>query len=495
MANRLSVRNISKTFDSITALNDVSFDVREGEILALLGENGAGKSTLSAIVAGIHRPDSGAMEWEGSPYLPASPGHAIATGVGLIHQETNLLPDLTIYENIFLGRLITKRGMVNAAAMKAAADAQLARLGLRIPSTTPLSKLSIAAMQQVEIAKALTLHSKLLILDEPTAALGGEETELLFLQLKKLKAEGVSFIYISHRLDEIPQIADRVVVMRDGCVVAKHDDVAVPSSQLVSEMVGRTIDAIFPTKSNPQDATVLEVKGIKSKAKDFKNIDFSVRAGEILGIAGIVGAGRSELARCIAGVDHMAEGTMSLDGLPARFKNPKEAIDNGLVFIPEDRKYEGLILEQDISNNLLLGNFDKMTSRGWCLAKTISQKASTIITRFHIKGFPQQQARHLSGGNQQKVIIGRWISRDPKVVILDEPTRGIDVGARHEIYAIINKLASEGAAIIVISSDLEEVLGLSHRVLVLCNGVQTGILERETLTRENVMELATRLSA
>ena len=492
--SRLLLGNISKSFDGIDVLCDVSFEVRPGEVVALLGENGAGKSTLSSIIAGIYSPDSGNMKWNGDPYLPASPGHAIAAGIGLIHQETNLLPYLSIYENIFLGRLLTKHGRIDRARMKQIADTQLARLGLAISSDTQVRELSIAAMQQVEIAKALSLHSQLLILDEPTASLGTEEVRLLFQQIKALQNDGVSFIYISHRLDEIPHIADRVVVLRDGSLISQYDTARVPTRHLISDMVGRKFDTIFPDSRAPSQNTVLEVEGIQSSTYQFENICFSVHAGEILGIAGIIGAGRTELARCIAGIDTLAGGHIHLNGTRVHFTSPKDAIQHGIVFIQEDRKYKGLVLEQDVKSNVLLGNFDKMTFRGWCRKKNITHYTNNIIKKFRIKSTSSQEMKNLSGGNQQKVVIGKWISRNPTVVILDEPTRGIDVGARYEIYTTITQLACDGAAIILISSDIEEVLGLAHRVLVLCKGVQRGVIEKGPKAKETIMELATSVS-
>ena len=490
----LSLKNICKSFDGVPVLRDVSFEVRPGEVVALLGENGAGKSTLSSIIAGIHTADSGSMQWNGSAYVPASPGHAIAAGIGLIHQETRLLPHLSIYENIFLGRLLTKHGRIDRTRMKQIADTQLARLGLAVSSDAPVRTLQIAAMQQVEIAKALSLQSKLLILDEPTASLGAEEVSLLFEHIKALQRDGVSFIYISHRLDEIPRIADRMVVLRDGNLIAQYDTSRVPTKRLVRDMVGRKVDAIFPACSAPSQNVVLEVEGVQSSAYRFENIRFSVRAGEILGVAGIIGAGRTELARCIAGIDALAEGRIRLNGAPVHLASPKDAIRHGIVFIQEDRKHKGLVLEHNVQSNVLLGNFDKMTLRGWCSKKGIAAYTQQLIERFRIKSHPFQEMKHLSGGNQQKVLIGKWISRSPTLVILDEPTRGIDVGARHQIYTIIARLAQSGAAILLISSDIEEVLGLAHRVLVLCRGVQRGVVEKCTTSKETIMELATSVS-
>ncbi|MFV9652499.1 MULTISPECIES: sugar ABC transporter ATP-binding protein [Pseudomonas] len=488
----LCLRNISKAYGPVQVLSQVNVDIRPGEVLALLGENGAGKSTLSSIIAGLVQPEAGgSMTWLGAPYAPASPGAALGAGIGLIHQEIRLLPQLSIAENIFVGRLPMRRGRVDREYMEAQAQIQLERLGLKVPASRKVEGLSVAAQQLVEIAKALTLKASLLILDEPTAALGGEETELLFKQVERLKAEGVSFIYISHRLEEIARIADRVLVLRDGRQIALHATAQVPVRELVEQMVGRSLERIFPALQAPQEQVMLQVKALSCREFALHGIDFSVRAGEVFGIAGVVGAGRTELVRTIAGAAQDIRGHMVLDGEVRQLRSPFEAIQAGVVLVPEDRKQQGVVVEHRIEDNLIYGNTDLLDKRGWVFPAPLREFALTAVARLGVKGAPQSRISSLSGGNQQKVIIAKWLARNPKVFILDEPTRGIDVGARAAIYEVIADLAAKGMAVIVVSSDLDEVLGLSHRVMVMSRGRQMGILQRGEATPVAVMEMAT----
>ncbi|TIT24787.1 MAG: sugar ABC transporter ATP-binding protein [Mesorhizobium sp.] len=489
--NGLVVSGLCKSYGPVQVLADASFEVRPGEVVALLGENGAGKSTVSNIIAGSTKPDAGTITWRGNPYSPANPAAAIDAGIGMIHQELKLLPDLSVAENVYVGRLPMRGGRIDRATMNARASAQLKRLGLDVSPERKVRTLRIAAQQQVEIAKALTLNAELLIFDEPTAALGGEETELLFQQIRKLKAEGMSFIYISHRLDEIAQIADRVVVMRDGRIVARHERADIPVRTVVEQMVGRSVERMFPKVSAPGNDTLLEVENLSSPERSFQNVSFSVRAGEILGIAGLIGAGRTELVRAIAGADPISSGSVRVAGKPVHLNGPAAAIKAGVVLVPEDRKAQGVVLDQTIGENLAIGNFDHVAPNGWVFPKAVQKFAEAGIRRLGVKGRPNQAVSKLSGGNQQKVIIAKWVSRPPKVFILDEPTRGIDVGARAAIYDVIADLARSGMAVVVVSSDLEEVLGLSHRVLVLSRGRQRGILDRSEASNVAVMELAT----
>ena len=431
------------------------------------------------------------MQWEGANYAPTSPGDAIAHGLGLIHQEMRLLPDLSIAENVFVGRLPMRNGAIDRGFMNERAGQHLRALGLNVSPMRLVRGLSVAAQQQVEIAKALTLGARLLILDEPTAALGLAETEQLFAQIRRLKSEGVSFIYVSHRLEEIARIADRVVVLRDGHMVATHDTAQVPVSTLLRDMVGRSIDRIFPVMRVPGAQEVIRVERLTSARGAFRDVSFSVQAGEVFGIAGIVGAGRTELVRAIAGADPVASGTITLDGASLRLGRPDEAIRRGIVLVPEDRKAQGVVLDHSIADNLALGNSDRLAKAGWLMPDTVQAFAVKLVQRLGVKGRPEQSARSLSGGNQQKVVIARWVARNPRVFILDEPTRGIDMGARAAIYDVIASLAAEGMAVIVVSSDLEEVLGLAHRVMVLARGRQMGVLPRDEASNVRVMELAT----
>jgi ribose transport system ATP-binding protein len=485
------MRGIAKQFGPIEVLTAIDLDVAPGEVVALLGENGAGKSTLAAIIAGVVPPTRGTMVWSGHPYAPAYPGQALDKGIGLIQQEIRLLPDLTIAENMFVGRLRLKHGWLDRAEMNRLAAVQLERLGLDVPPTTLVRRLSVPAQQQVEIAKALTMNARLLIFDEPTAALGEEETDRLFVQIGRLKEEGVGFIYVSHRLEEIARIADRIVVLRDGQLIATHETGKVPIKTLVTEMVGRNVERLFPEKSEPQRREVLAVKGFTSRRGAFRDINFSVHAGEVFGIAGIVGAGRTELVRAIMGVDPTSAGTLEIDGKTARIGSPNEALAAGIVMVPEDRKQQGLVLQHSLAHNIAYGNFDRIAPTGWVRPQKVRELAERGIERMRIRGTVNQLAGRLSGGNQQKTLIARWISRDPKIFILDEPTRGIDVGSRAEIYNVIARLAASGMAVVVVSSDLEEIIGISHRVMVLSRGRQRAILTGKAVNHETIMELAT----
>jgi ribose transport system ATP-binding protein len=485
----LVVRGVSKRFGATQALDHIDLDVRPGEVVALLGENGAGKSTLANIVAGAFAPDSGEMTWRGRSYAPAQPGDAIHAGIGMIHQELRLLPDLSVAENVFVGRWPARGGKVDYAEMNRRAAEQLHRLGAEISPARPVRSLRVAAQQEVEIAKALTLDAQLLLLDEPTAPLGGEETERLFAVIDQLRAEGVSFVYVSHRLEEIARIADRVVVLRDGRWVASHDSAQVPVERLIEDMVGRSLERLFPDTGEPTGGEVLRVDGLTSAEDAFRDVSFAVRQGEVLGIAGIVGAGRTELARAIAGADPVAAGSVQVDGKSLRLGNPAAAIAAGVVLVPEDRKAQGAVLDLSIADNIAVCNLDRLAEQGWVRPSRVRSVAEAGIAKLRVKGSPEQPVRALSGGNQQKVVIAKWLERRPRVIILDEPTRGIDMGARAAIYEVIAELARAGMAVIVVSSELEEVLGLAHRVMVLSRGEQRGILTDPT--DHAVMELAT----
>jgi ribose transport system ATP-binding protein len=487
----LSLRNIRKSYGPIEVLHGVDLDIRPGEVVALLGENGAGKSTVSNIISGTILPSSGEMTWQGAAYAPATPREAIDAGVGMIHQELLLLPHLSIAENVFVGRYPTKAGMLDRRAMERRAHAGLQRLGLDISPRRLVEGLSTANQQLIEIAKALTLNARLLILDEPTAALGGDETQKLFEQIERLKNDGVGIIYISHRLEEIKQIADRVVVMRDGEKVQEFDSADIPVRTIVEAMVGRSLERMFPAIPSPQTETVLDVRDLSSGLGHFSGISFSVAKGEILGIAGLVGAGRTELVRAIAGIDPVSHGQVFLDGKDISPGNPRDAIRNGIILVPEDRKQQGLVLPHSIGENFAYSNMDQVARRGWITRMRARTFADAGIVKFGVKGESQQRANELSGGNQQKVVIAKWLARHPRVVVLDEPTRGIDVGARSSIYDIIVGLAEEGVSVIVVSSDLEEVLGVSNRILVMAQGKLAGILDRQDANDVSVMELAT----
>ena len=489
----LVVTGASKSYPGTQALADVDLRIRPGEVVALLGENGAGKSTLSSIIAGVTQPTSGTMTWRGEPYAPVSPGDAIHVGIGLIHQETRLLPDLTVAENVVIGRWPTKAGFLDKAEMKRVAEKHLRRLGFHGSMDMLARHLSVAGAQQVEIAKALMLNARLLILDEPTAALGQAETDALFETVKSLQSEGVSFIYVSHRLAEIAVIASRIVVLRDGRKIAEHAEATIHPDELVAQMVGRSVDRLFPEMPPVGDEVALEVENLTGSNGRFHDVSFEVRKGEVFGIAGIVGAGRTELVRAIGGADRIAAGHIELYGNRLRSDRPKDAIEAGVVLVPEDRKHQGVILTQSIVSNLALPNMDQVRDGlGNVLPQTVRRFAEEIMAQMQVKGQLALPASSMSGGNQQKVVIGKWLARNPKVVILDEPTRGIDVGARAAIYDVIRDLAASGTAVIVVSSDLDEVLGLASRVMVLARGRNQGILPSGDATANKVMALATR---
>jgi ribose transport system ATP-binding protein len=432
------------------------------------------------------------MYWGRQAYAPRSPADALRAGIGLIHQEMRLLPQLSIAENVFVGRLPMRKGRVDMPAMVERAQVQLRRLGLDVPATCRVGRLGVAAQQQVEIAKALTLDARLLILDEPTAALGDDETARLFEQVHRLKAEGVSFIYVSHRLAEIARLCDRTLVLRDGACVARHDSAQIAPAQLVRDMVGRSVDRIFPGVPAPADGApvALSVRGLAAPDGSFSNLGFDVRAGEILGFAGISGAGRTQAMRAIAGVDPIACGSILINGEPLVSRTPLDAIRRGLVMVPDDRKALGLVLPHSLWENLAYGNFDEVAPKGWLMPQAGRAFARHWIQRVGVKGHPMQAAAALSGGNQQKLVIAKWLARSPRVIILDEPTRGVDVGARAQIYEVIAALACQGMAVLLVSSDLDEVLGLSHRVMVLARGQNRGVLSREQASSERVMALA-----
>lgn len=489
----LVLRGIGKTYYAVRVLDSIDLDVRPGEVVAVIGENGAGKSTLASVVAGSIAPDAGGrMWWRGRPYAPSAPADALRAGIGLIHQELRLLPHLSIAENVFVGRLPMRRGLLDSSLMIEQAQRQLQRLGLNVPATRKVGSLRLSAQQQVEIAKALTLNARLLILDEPTAALGDEETDRLFEQIVALKTEGVSFVYVSHRLAEIARIADRIVVLRDGQRVAQYDTAQAPTSVLVRDMVGRNVERLFPQIPEPlADARVaLSVRNLSAPDGSFKDISFDIKEGEIVGLAGLVGAGRTELVRAIAGVDPIESGDIVIRGKKVQMRSPRDAIRSGLVLVPDDRKALGVILAHSIAENLTYNNFDRVAPDGWVRPAGAARFAGGLTHRLGIKGTPEQLAGTLSGGNQQKTVIAKWIARDPKVFVLDEPTRGIDVGARAAIYEIIAGLAASGVAVIVVSSDLEEVLGLSHRVIVMARGETRGMMKRSEVDGSKVMELA-----
>lgn len=486
----LTMQGIEKTFPGVRALRGVDLTLREGEVLALLGENGAGKSTLIKMLGGAHTPDSGSICIEGVDAQFSNPSEAIAAGIGIIYQEFNLIPGLAAWENIFLGRE-SHFGMVRRAEERRRAEALFARIGVAIPVDVPCGELSVAQQQIVEIAKALSQDVRLIVMDEPSAALTPQEVERLFDIIRDLKQSGIGVIYISHRLDEVFEIADRVVILRDGEVVGESKATDLTRQKMIEMMVGREIKNEFPKHRHTITDTRLAVEGL-SRANAVRDVSFDIRAGEVLGLTGLVGAGRSETARLIFGADRADSGTILLDGTAVQIRSPRDAIQSRICLLTEDRKSQGLVLDASVRENFGLPNLKEFSRMGCVKLQQERSAFANYVDRLRIKIPHQEQlARNLSGGNQQKVVLAKWLEKNAEVVIFDEPTRGIDVGAKYEIYMLINELASQGKAILMISSELPEVLGMSDRILVMHEGRITGeICDVPNATQEEIMELA-----
>jgi ribose transport system ATP-binding protein len=486
----LEMRGITKRFPGVTALDRVDFELEKGEVHVILGENGAGKSTLIKMLSGAYQPDEGEILFEGEPVRIPSATVAQALGISTIYQEFNLVPQLTVAENIFLGRQPRRFGLVDRRKMRSEAQKLLERIEVRVDPDALVSSLGVAQRQMVEIAKALSLDAQVLIMDEPTASLSGQEVERLFEIVRGLKGEEVGVIFISHHLEEVTEIGDRVTVLRDGKLVGQ-----VPATtehpELVRMMVGRSIEDQFPRRRPETGEVLLDVRDL-SREGVLEDISFQVRAGEVVGIAGIVGAGRTELARAIFGADPFDSGEVWVEGRRVEHSNPREAKHRGMGFITEDRQGQGIVPPLSVAENLNLASLGKSTSAGLVNRRDQRDRAKRMIQDLNIRTpGPEQEVRYLSGGNQQKVVIGKWLLADSKVLIMDEPTRGIDVGAKVEIYELMNELTERGAAILMISSDLLEVLGMSDRILVMAGGRITGELSMEEATQEKVMTLAT----
>lgn len=482
--------HVCKSFGPIHVIKDVSIEVHAGKVQVLLGENGAGKSTLIKMMSGIYQPDSGRILIDGHetplPDVRAAEAHGIAT----IHQELNLVPSLSVAENICLGRLPSRLGMLDRSTMQHQARKALNRIGLNVDLDAPVSSLGVAHQQLVEIAKALSQHARILILDEPTAALTTREIDQLFGVIEELRSEDVGMVFISHHLEEISRIGDSVSVLRDGTLVAEVP-ASTPDSALVSLMVGRDIDDQFPRRRPKQTGDVLlAVEGLRRDGV-FEDISFEVHAGEVLGIAGLVGAGRTEVLRCVFGADRPNSGAVHMDGQRIPSGSVDAAIAAGMGLVPEDRKAQGLVLDAAVDDNIGLATL--RSSASWGLADRNGQRsrAEDIASRLNVRmASIDQRIRHLSGGNQQKVVFGRWVLAGVRVLLLDEPTRGVDVGAKVEIYELINEVTDAGGAVVMVSSELPEVLGMSDRVLVMSDGRITGILRVDEASEAEVMKLA-----
>jgi ribose transport system ATP-binding protein len=488
----LGIHGITKRYPGVTALDNVSFDVRAGEIVALVGENGAGKSTLVNILGGALQPDQGSLVIAGTPAALASPADAHRLGVAVIHQDLRLVPELSVAGNILLGREPVKGLLrtIDTTAMSSEASAALAQFDCPLPPDAPVSSLPHAQQQLVAIARALALHPKILALDEPTAALSGRETDALFALLRRLKSSGVGIVYISHRLEEVFALADRIVVLRDGMLAGDAPASTLDRPRLIALMVGRELGAEFPEPAAGSGEELLRLEGIAGQG--VRNVSLTLHRGEVLGLGGLVGAGRSEVARLIFGAAPLSAGNMFLNGQPFHPHSPADAIAAGIGLLTEDRNALGLLLDMNVRENMTLPNLRRFT-RGLFLSRREESAAATAFgTRLRIKTpSMERDVAALSGGNRQKVVLGRWLMSDARILIFDEPTTGIDVGARREIYEIMQQLARNGLGILMISSDLPELLGLCTRIAVMSEGELTGTLDRDAATQETVMELAT----
>ena len=489
----LNMHGIQKYFPGVHALDNAQLELRAGEVLALIGENGAGKSTLMKILTGIYTKDDGVIELYGKPTEIQSPSHAQQLGISIVHQELNLMQDLTVAENIFVGRESTKGLFLDKKEQNRKTDELLQSLHLNITARTVVKRLTVAQQQMVEIAKALSYNNtKILIMDEPSASLTTAEIEDLFTFIRRLKATGVGIIYISHRMDELKEITDRVTVMRDGQYVDTVNTAETTIDQIVQMMVGRVIFDEPKSHSNvaPDAPVVLEARNLCSDM--VKDVSFQLHKGEILGFAGLMGAGRTETMRLLSGADPKTSGQIIVNGNEVKIRRPKDAVQAGIGYLSEDRKRYGLCLGLSVADNTAMASLDSLTSGPFMQDGKIAQVTQEYIQKLRTKTpSGKTLARSLSGGNQQKVVIAKWLLRDCDVLIFDEPTRGIDVGAKSEIYKLMNQLAAEGKSIIMISSELPEILRMSNRVMVMCEGRLTGELDISEATQERIMTYAT----
>lgn len=484
----LKLEHISKTYPGVLALNDVSLTFEQGEIHAILGENGAGKSTLIKIIAGAIMPDAGgAIRFDDKSFTHMTPALSAENGVAVIYQDINLVTPMTVAENIFMGRSMGR--IYSKRKLNKLAQALFDEYGFRLDPAMRVERLSPANQQMVEIARAISNNAKIMIMDEPTAPLAASEVDLLFSVIAKLKAKGVTIIYISHRMEEVFQITERISVLRDGCFVKTINTADTNRPELVKLMVGRELNESFPSRQNAPGEVILEARDLTGNSVE--HISFQLRRGEILGFAGLVGSGRSETMELITGAKKMDSGQLYLNGEPVKIGSPAAAIARGIGLIPEDRKEQGCILFNTVKFNVSLSAMKKLTNLGFISNKKNTDLAEQYRESLHIK-VPsiQQMVVNLSGGNQQKVVLAKTLAADPDVIIFDEPTKGIDVGAKQEIYQLMNQLVAQGKAILMVSSDMEEILGMSDRIIVLHEGLVSGELQREQFSQENVLHLA-----
>ncbi|HKT64574.1 MAG TPA: sugar ABC transporter ATP-binding protein [Burkholderia sp.] len=487
----LQLQGVGKRFPGVVALDGIDLDLRIGEVHAVCGENGAGKSTLMKIISGQYRADDGVVRYQGAPVQFSSTTQAQAAGIAIIHQELNLVPHLSVAENIYLAREPKRGPFVDYRALNTKAQQCLERIGLTVSPTTLVGTLSIAQQQMVEIAKALSLDARVLIMDEPTSSLTESETVQLFRIIKELRSDGVAILYISHRLDEMAEIVDRVTVLRDGRHIATSDFASTSVNEIVARMVGRSLDDAYPPRQSiPTDQVLLKVCDLK-RTGTFGPVSFELRKGEILGFAGLMGAGRTEVARAIFGAERPDGGSILLGDIPIAIGSPREAIRHGIAYLSEDRKKDGLALAMPVAANITLANVRAISSRGF-----LRFAEETAVARHYVRELGirtptvRQIARNLSGGNQQKIVIGKWLYRGSRILFFDEPTRGIDVGAKYAIYGLMDRLAADGVGVVLISSELPELLGMTDRIAVFHEGRITAVLETGKTNQEEILHHA-----
>jgi ribose transport system ATP-binding protein len=489
----IEMKGISKSFSGNKVLDHVDFQLLPGEVHALMGENGAGKSTLIKILTGIYERNEGTVLVKGKEVHFHNPKEAEQSGIAVIHQELNIIPELTVYENMFLGKELTvgRFGFTKDKEMKKKTKEYLNRLGIEIDPNMEAGKLSVGQQQMIEIARAVAANTEVLIMDEPTAALTDREIEALFKVISSLKKQGVGIIYVSHRMEEIFQICDRISVLRDGQFIDVKEVAKTNFDEIVKLMVGRQLGDRFPERDTKIGQERFRVENLTSKGS-FENIDFSVNQGEIIGVAGLMGAGRTEIMQAIFGYRHLDAGKLFIDGKEVTIKNPHDAIQAGIAFVTEDRKSQGLILDLSVRENFSITNLTKISNKSLISSQKEVSMVDEMIEKLRVKTSGRElSVKSLSGGNQQKIVIGKWLGMNPKILILDEPTRGVDVGAKKEIYQLINDLTKQGVAIIMVSSELPEILGMSDRILVIHEGKLAGVLDKSDASQEKIMQFAT----
>jgi len=486
----LAIKGITKRFPGVLALNKVQFDLYKGEVHALVGENGAGKSTLMKVLLGIHKADEGEMSLKGEHYSPSSPSEALRRGISMIHQEISLVPDMSISENVWIGRTgqFNRLGLVDFAQMRSRTAEILEKMRLSLNPDTEVGRLGVATMQLVEIARAVSYDSDIIIMDEPTSALTNDEIETLYTIIRDMTAKGKSIIFISHKLDEIYRICNRVTVLRDGAYISTDPIENISKEQLINRMVGRELNVMYPKVPTKIEGKILEIKGLTRKGY-FEDVSFSVCRGELLGFSGLMGAGRTEIMQSIFGIDPYDSGQIFFNGKETKVRNTQDAIHNKIAMVTEDRLRRGIIANLPVKYNITLAFLKMITKMGFLLRKKENQSCNRMIERLRIKvPSAESEISLLSGGNQQKAILGKWLLVEPEVLIMDEPTRGIDVGAKSEIYRLIGELASQGKAIIIVSSELPEIIGVCDRILVVRGGKIVGEHLRKDFSQEAIMK-------